>query len=118
MVPSVLLCLGSPFTWWLLMMIIVVWSRMFHRSNGKRPNRSQIVRLGASSSAVVGSACLFLSTLYRPHHGFIAKAQVRHQEDAEDDDQGDLETPRRHLLRQLRRVRRGEKVDRLVLRLE
>jgi hypothetical protein len=98
--------------------VIVVWSRVFHRPKGKRPNRSQLAKLGASSPAAIGSAFLFLSTVYRPHHAFIAEAQIRHQEDAGDDDQGGPDTPRRHLLRQLKRIRRGEKVDRLVLRLE
>jgi hypothetical protein len=118
MVPSFLLWLGSPITWWVLMIILVVWARIFRRPQGKGPNRSQVVRLGASSPAAIGSAFLFLSTVYRPHHAFIAEAQIRHQEAAEDDDQGGPDTPRRHLLRQLRRIRRGEKVDRLVLRLE
>ncbi|MGO9436949.1 MAG: hypothetical protein ACLPH3_09175 [Terracidiphilus sp.] len=118
MAPSLLLWLGSPVTWWMLMMIVVAWSRFFRRPNGKRPNRSQIARMGASSPAAIGSAFLFLSTVYRPSHAFIGEAQIRHQEDAEDDDQGDPDTPRRHLMRQLKRIRRGEKVDRLVLRLE
>ncbi|MGA2729932.1 MAG: hypothetical protein ABSE96_19145 [Terracidiphilus sp.] len=118
MAPTILLWLGSPITWWMLITIVVAWSRIVHPPQKKQGNRSRIVRLGASSPAAIGSAFLFLSTVYRPHHAFIAEAQIRHQEDAEEDDQGGPDTPRRHLLRQLKRIRRGEKVDRLVLRLE
>jgi len=38
--------------------------------------------------------------------------------DADDDDQGGPDTPQRNLMRQLRRIRQGETVDRLVWRLE
>jgi hypothetical protein len=61
---------------------------------------------------------MFLSMAYRPNHAFVAKAQIVQEEDADDDDQGGPDTPKRHLLRQLRRIRRGENVDRLILRLE
>ncbi len=55
---------------------------------------------------------------YRPNHAFIAKAQITQREDEDDDDEGGPDTARKHLLRQLRQIRHGEKVDRLVLRLE
>jgi hypothetical protein len=115
---DILLWLGSPLTWWIVMMIFIVWSRLFHRTKGRQRDRSHIVRLGSSSPGAIGSAFLFLSTVYRPNHDFIARAQIRHREDAEDDDQGGPDTPRRHLLRQLQRIRRGETVDRLILHLE
>jgi hypothetical protein len=66
----------------------------------------------------VGAAFLFLSVAYRPNHAFILKAQIRQEEDVDEDDRGGPETPQRHLHRQLRRIRRGEPIERLVWRLE
>jgi hypothetical protein len=48
----------------------------------------------------------------------MARAQIEQREDEDEDDEGGPDTARRHLLRQLRQIRRGEKIDRLVLRLE
>ena len=66
----------------------------------------------------MGFAFLPLGILYRPSLVEVVKAQIRQQEDVEEDDNGDPDSPTKHLLRQLRRVRRGEKVDFLVLRLK
>jgi hypothetical protein len=76
------------------------------------------VRTGTDSPEAFGAAFLFLSMAYRPNHAFIAKAQIQQREDEDDDDEGGPDTARKHLLRQLRQIRHGEKVDRLVLRLE
>jgi hypothetical protein len=46
----------------------------------------------------------------------VAKAQIRQQENVDEDDNGDPETTLKHLLSQLRRIRRGEKVETLFLR--
>jgi hypothetical protein len=118
MIIPVLLSLANPMTWLIATMIVITWSRIFRRVNKKPEDRSRIVRMGPGSSEAVGSAFLFLSMAYRPNHAFIAKAQIQQHEDAEDDDQGGPDTPRKHFLRQLRRIRRGEPVDRLILRLE
>jgi hypothetical protein len=117
MILSILLWLGNPMTWLIAMMIIVGWSRISRRNNRKRPDQSRIVETGTDSPEAFGAAFLFLSMAYRPNHAFIARAQIEQRED-EDDDEGGPDTARRHLLRQLRRIRHGEKVDRLVLRLE
>jgi hypothetical protein len=42
---------------------------------------------------------------------------AREKADVEEDDEGDPETPAKQLSRQLKRIRRGEVVERLVLRL-
>jgi hypothetical protein len=43
--------------------------------------------------------------------------EVKQEEDADEDDEGDPENLKKQLNRQLKRIRRGEHVDRLVLRL-
>jgi hypothetical protein len=57
-------------------------------------------------------------TFYQPDLGYLL--EVKRDEDVDEDDSGDPETPEgrlRHFHRQLRRIRRGERVDRLVLRM-
>ena len=114
----VLLSLGNPMTWLIATMVAVTWSRVFRGARKQRENASRYVRIGVSSPEAAGAAFLFLSMAYRPNHAFIAKAQIVEQEDADDDDQGGPDTPQKHLRRQLRQIRRGEPVDRLVWRLE
>jgi hypothetical protein len=53
--------------------------------------------------------------LYRPSVAYLL--EEKQNEDADEDDQGDPEGLTKQLNRQLRRIRRGEPVDRLVLRL-
>ena len=83
----------------------------------KRPGRRRRIGIFASN-ALLGLAFLPLSVLYRPSLIEIAKAQIRQHEDVKEDENGDPESPLKHLLRQLRRIRRGEKVEILSLRLE
>jgi hypothetical protein len=52
---------------------------------------------------------------YRPSVACVLK--VQEDEDADEDDEGDPENLKKQLSRQLKRIRRGEPVDRLVLRL-
>ena len=59
----------------------------------------------------------FVRTFYQPDLSYLI--EVKQDEDADEDDSGDPETPEgrlRHFHRQLRRIRRGERVDRLVLK--
>jgi hypothetical protein len=118
MILSILLWLGNPMTWLIAMMIMVGWSRVFQRGSGGPVDRSRIVRVGTDSPEAFGAAFMFLSMAYRPNHAFIAKAQIQQREAEDDDDEGGPDSPQKHLSRQLRRIRRGEKVDRLVWRLE
>ena len=118
MIFSILLWLGNPMTWLIAAMVMVGWSRIFRRINNGPDDSSRIVRTGVGSPEAFGAAFLFLSMAYRPNHAFIAKAQITQQEDTDDDDNGGPDTPQKHLMRQLRRIRRGEKVDRLIWRLE
>ncbi len=114
----ILLSLCTPITWLVAMMMVVAWSHIFKRTKEKAEHRSRIVKTGPASPEALGAALMFLSMAYRPNHAFVAKAQIQQHEDADDDDQGGPDTPEKHLRRQLRRIRRGEPVDRLVWRLE
>jgi len=84
----------------------------------KPEDAARIVHVGSSSPDALGGALLFLVMAHRPNHEFIARAKIRQMEEADDDDQGGADTPQRHMMRQLRRIRRGEPVDTLVWRLE
>ena len=85
----------------------VVWKRRKQRGAGN-PGF-------CPSAAALGLAFLFLPVFYRPSVAHLIHAR-QHQQ-VEEDDEGDPDTPARHLHRQLRKIRRGEPVDTLVLRL-
>jgi amino acid transporter len=83
----------------------------------KPQNRPRRFRISARNAAV-GLAFLPFAAIYRPRLIEVAKAQIRQQEDVDEDDSGGPETPLKHLMRQLRRIRRGEPVETLFLRRE
>jgi hypothetical protein len=66
------------------------------------------------SSSSLGSAFQIVQVFYRPTTAFVIEAKL--EEDVDEDDNGDPESPAKHLLRQLHRIRRGEMVDTLVVR--
>ena len=72
----------------------------------------------SARDAAMGFAFLPLGVIYRPSLVEVMKAQIRQQEDAVEDDDGDPESPTKHLLRQLRRIRNGEIVDTLFFQLK
>ena len=115
---TILMGLSSPMTWLVIMMIIAAWQHRFRKPDRKPRNAARIINSGATTPDAMGSALMFLSMAYRPNHSFVAKAQIVEREDTDEDDQGGPDTPKRHLMRQLRQIRRGEPVDRLVWRLE
>lgn len=114
---SVLMSLTSPFTWLMGMMIVVTLMRWRDRKLSKPGKRRRSKSLRAAE-AVAGGAFQLFVTAYRPSHAFIKKAQIQQEEDADEDDDGSPDTPIKHLHRQLRRIRCGEPVDRLIWRLE
>ena len=114
---TILMWLSSPVTWLVIMMIIAGWGHIFGKPDRKPEDAARIVQSSATSPDL-GAAMMCLSMAYRPNHAFVAKAQIVEREDTEDDNQGGPDTSKRHLMRQLRRIRRGEPVDRLVWRLE
>jgi hypothetical protein len=115
---TILIWLSSPLTWLVIMMMFSGWKLVFRKPDPKLEDAARIIKSGPTTSEGMGAALMFLSMAYRPNHAFVAKAQIVESEDAEDDDQGGPDTPQRHLMRQLRRIRQGEPVDRLVWRLE
>jgi len=100
------------------MTMIAGWSQVSRKPGTNPGDAARIVKVGPTTPDGVGAALMFLSMAYRPNHSFVAKAQIVQREDEDEDDQGGPDTPQRHLKRQLRRIRRGETVDRLVWRLE
>jgi predicted PurR-regulated permease PerM len=70
------------------------------------------------TNAAIGLSFLPFAAIYRPNLIEVVETQIRQQEDVDEDDNGDPETPTKHLHRQLRRIRRGEKVEALSVRLE
>lgn len=67
------------------------------------------------SSVALGMLFLFVQVFYRPTVEFALQQQQR--EDVQEDGAGDPETPAKQLNRQLKRIRRGEEIDTLILRL-
>jgi hypothetical protein len=67
------------------------------------------------SSFALGMALQFMQVFHRPSMAYVLEANQN--EDADEDDEGDPENLRKQLHRQLRRIRRGEHVERLILRL-
>jgi hypothetical protein len=67
------------------------------------------------SAAALGTIFLFAQVFYRPAVFYVLEA--RQVEKVPEDEDGNPETIAKQLNRQLRRIRRGEPLDRLVLRL-
>jgi hypothetical protein len=79
---------------------------------------ARIVRVASGGTEAAAAALMFLTSAYRPSVEFIAKTQIQQQEDADDDDQGGPDSPKKHFDQELRRLRNGEAPDRLMWRLE
>jgi hypothetical protein len=106
------LALGSPFLAILGILAYYYLSRVPWRHN-RKPGTPRF----SSSSGAAAVALLGLTLFYRPGLHHAVEAQQRQVEDADEDDNGDPDSPKKHLLRQLRRIRRGEHVETLTLRL-
>jgi hypothetical protein len=117
--PRVAIALAFPVFAILLLTVALAYYRikLLFESRSKPGHRRRRIGIVASN-AMIGLAFLPLSIIYRPALAEVAKAQIRQQEDVDEDESGDPESPLKHLLRQLRRIRRGEKVERLSLRLK
>ena len=98
-----------------MVLVIVRLKQLIWPPKNSRKRRRFAV---SAQTAAIGLAFLPLSAIYRPSLAEVVKAQIRQQEDADEDDTGAPETPLKHLLRQLRRIRRGETVETLTLRLK
>jgi hypothetical protein len=106
------LALASPF-----LVIVAILVHYFLRRAVFRRNQ----RLGRKNTAFCPSSFALRTALqlipmfYRPSMDFAIKARL--VQVVEEDDEGDSEKPAKHLHRQLRRIRRGEPVDTLVVKL-
>jgi hypothetical protein len=115
---TVLIWCSNPVTWMIAMMLIAGGTRIFRSGRRNPEHESRVFRVGCGGPEGVAAALMFLSTAYRPSLEFVAKAEIQEREDADDDAQGGPDSPKRHFDRQLRRIRNGENLDRLVWRLE
>ncbi len=108
------LAMGSPF-----MAILGLLAYYYLFCVPSRRNRKSRKRrfLSSPSSNGLGTVVLGLTLIYRPRILHAVEAQHRQVEDADEDDNGNPDPPKKHLMRQLRRIRRGEEVDVLSVRL-
>ncbi|MGD0628048.1 MAG: hypothetical protein ABR987_01775 [Terracidiphilus sp.] len=67
------------------------------------------------SAYALGLAFQFMQVFTRPSIAYVL--EEKQKQEAEEDDEGDPESLQKQLSRQLRRIRRGEAVDRLVFRM-
>ncbi len=84
--------------------------RWRYGKNLRRPNPAL-----CTTSAALGAMLMFAQIFYRPSMSYAVEA--REQIDAEDEDSGDPDHPDKLLHGQLKRIRRGESVGDLVLRM-
>ena len=104
--------IGAPF---LSIGAILVYYQL-RRAAWRRNKRRGKKNLGfCPSSSALGMALLFIQVFYRPSIDNVI--EVKQNEDVDEDDDGDPESPIKQLNRQYKRIRRGEPLDRLVLRL-
>jgi hypothetical protein len=86
------------------------------RAAWARKKRAGLAYCGfCPSFKAMGTAVQNLAAFYRPSISYVLKEEQ--DETVEDDGNGDPETKLAHFHRQLRRIRQGEQVDQLVLRL-
>jgi hypothetical protein len=82
----------------------------------RRRKRLGKSRLGFCPSAfALGMAFQFMQVFTRPSVAHVL--EEKQAEESDEDEDGDAETLQKQLSRQLRRIRRGEAIDRLVLRM-
>ena len=109
------LAMGSPF---LAILLILAYYYIFRVRWGRKRKTGRRVWRFFPSSEGLGTVLLGLTLIYRPRILYAVEALQRQVEDADEDDNGDPDSPKKHLMRQLRRIRRGEDVDVLSLRLK
>ena len=104
--------MGAPF---LAICAILVYYQL-RRAAWRRNKRRGKKKWGFyPSSFALGMAFQFIQVFYRPSVDNVI--EVKQNEDADEDDEGEPENLKKQLKRQYKRIRRGEPVERLVLRL-
>jgi hypothetical protein len=109
-------CILAGFVPFLATVVILVhyglWRVHLLRTKQSGRKRSRL----HSYCLALGMAFLqIMRVFYEPSVAYLLEA--KQDEDVDEDDQGDPETVTKQLNRQLKRIRRGELVERLVLRL-
>ena len=88
------------------------------RATARRKKRKGQSSSGFSPSTfTLGLALQHLQMTFT-HPSIQYVLEQKYDEEADDDNQGDPDHPKAQLHRQLKRIRRGEPVDRLILRLK
>jgi hypothetical protein len=108
-------CIFAGFIPFLAIIVILLHYslRRFLWRCGKRLGRSNLGFY--PSSFALGMALQFMQMYWKPSVSHVL--EEKQDEEADEDDNGDPESMNKQLNRQLKRIRRGEPVDRLVLRL-
>jgi len=109
------LAMSSPF---LAILVILAYYYLFRVPWGRKRKAGRCRSRFFPSSEGLGTVLLGLTLIYRPRILYAVEAQRRQVENVDEDDNGDPDTPTRHLMRQLRRIRRGEAVESLTVRLK
>jgi hypothetical protein len=94
--------------------VLLVLATLGFRARRKGSSHSKR-RLFRFTGVAVGNALQILHVYVDPRVRYVI-AQ-RFDEQAEDDGEDDCADPGKHLDRQLRRIRRGEQIDRLTIRM-
>lgn len=102
----------SPF---LAILGILGWHSLRSLVVSRKQPGSKRMRGLWSSAIVLGTALQFVQFIYQPSVAHVVEA--KYDDLADEDDAGDPETVAKQLNRQLRRIRRGERIDKIVLRL-
>ena len=110
---ATMLTVASPYLAILVILLHYAWRRARWRRN-RHLGRFQSGF--CPSSIALGMVFLLTQTFVQPSLRHTVEARLR--VDVEDDDQGDPDSPANQLHRQLARIRRGEPVDTLTLRLK
>ena len=100
----------------LLAILVILVHYHLRRAAWKRRRRLGLPNRGfCPSTSCLGTAFQHLQVFHRPSMAYVV--QVKREEDEERDDEGYPESPLKLFKRQLRRIRNGEKIELLVLRL-
>lgn len=96
--------------------VVLLGTFYLKRARWRRRTRTRPEFVGFYPSASsLGNALHSLQTFTRPTVAYVL--EEKYDEDMEDDGDGGPHDPTRQLKRQLKRIRRGERVDTLIVRL-
>src|ERR1700694_2966989 len=100
----------------LLAILAILIHYQFRRAAWKRRRRLGLPNRGfCPSTSCLGTAFQYMQVFHRPSMAYVV--QVKREEEEDRDDNGYPESPIKLWKRQLRRIRNGEKLEMLVLRL-